>query len=241
MALMVSTVCTLQLLGAISADGIVDWEHPDAGQQSFDYIQLLADLRSRLPVPRYLLTSALPAGEWVLAKINLSEVAQYLDMLNLMAYDFCGDWDPRISGHQAQLFSPKGGGYSDAAFDYAVSQGFPAQKIILGCPAYGWAFLGCTDINQSFEACGGNGGTFDYRDLPRPGTEERVDSEAAAAFCIGGDGGFVTYDNPETVRMKAKYAKSKGLGGLFLWHGTADAQGSRSLVYASYTELHSEG
>lgn len=219
---------------------IVDWEHPDAGEQSLDYIQLLADLRIRLPAPRYLLTSALPAGEWVLAKINLREAARYLDMLNLMGYDFCGDWDPRISGHQAQLFAPEGGGYSHVGVDYAVSRGFPAEKIVLGCPAYGWAFLGCTRINQPFGVCGGNGGTFDYRDLPRPGTEERVDTQAVAAFCIGGDGGFVTYDNPETVQMKARYAKTQGLGGLFFWHGAADTPGPRSLVYASYTELHSE-
>jgi chitinase len=33
-----------------------------------------------------------------------------------------------------------------------------------------------------------------------------------AAFCVGGDGGFVTYDNPETVKMKANYCKEKGLG-----------------------------
>jgi chitinase len=227
-------------LGWFQLRTIVDWEHPEAGEQSLHYIHLLADLRNRLPVPRYLLTTALPAGEWVLAKINLREAARYLDLLNLMAYDFCGDWEPRISGHQAQLLAPKGGGHSHAAIKYAVSQGFQAEKIILGCPAYGWAFLGCTDINQPSRACGGDGGTFDYRDLPRPGTEEQVDREAVAAFCVGGDGGFVTYDNPETVQAKAKYAKSNGLGGLFFWHGTADAQGSRSLVYASYTELHSE-
>ncbi|KAF2435715.1 glycoside hydrolase [Tothia fuscella] len=220
-------------------DGIdIDWEYPEPGQQSSDYIQLLATLRERLPGPRYVLTTALPAGQWVLARIDLRQAATYLDLLNLMAYDYCGDWDPKISGHQAQLHCPAGGPYTQCAVDYALSQGFPANKILLGCPTYGWAFLGCDNINQPFSACGGQGGAFDYRDLPRPAAQEFVDENAVAAFCVGGDGGFVTYDNPRTVQLKAKYVKEKRLGGMFFWHASSDAEGPRSLVYASYTELH---
>lgn len=47
--------------------------------------------------------------------------------------------------------------------------------------------------------------------LPRPGTQEQVDRQAVAAFCVGGDGGFVSYDNAETVKMKADYVKARGL------------------------------
>jgi len=47
--------------------------------------------------------------------------------------------------------------------------------------------------------------------LPRVGTEEQVDTQAVAAYCVGGDGGFVSYDNPETVRMKGDFAKARGL------------------------------
>jgi len=49
------------------------------------------------------------------------------------------------------------------------------------------------------------------KSLPRGNTEERVDIQAVAAYCIGGDGGFVSYDNPETVRIKAEFVKSRGL------------------------------
>jgi chitinase len=66
-----------------------------------------------------------------------------------------------------------------------------------------------------------------------------VDEAPIAAFCIGGDGGFVTYDNVDTVAAKARYAKSRGLGGMFFWHGLADKAGDRSLIYTSYKTLHS--
>ena len=60
---------------------------------------------------------------------------------------------------------------------------------------------------------GGNAdGAFDYSLLPRKGTKEQVDKRAVAAQCVGGDGGFVTYDNPDTVKIKAAFCKEKGLG-----------------------------
>lgn len=60
-----------------------------------------------------------------------------------------------------------------------------------------------------------------------------------ATYCIGGDGGFVSYDNPTSVQIKARWAKSMGLAGMFFWHGLGDAKGTRSLVYSSYVALHS--
>ena len=75
-------------------------------------------------------------------------------------------------------------------------------------------------------------------DLPRPGAKEHVDAKAVAAYCVGGDGGFTTYDNPETVRLKAEFVKQRGLGGTFFWTGTGDAQGTRSLVETANKSLH---
>jgi len=50
----------------------------------------------------------------------------------------------------------------------------------------------------------------------------------------------VTYDNPETVKMKAAFCKQKGLGGLFYWAAPADAKDSkRSLIAAGFRALHS--
>lgn len=59
---------------------------------------------------------------------------------------------------------------------------------------------------------GGHDGAFEYKELPRHGTIETFDLERAVAYCVGGDGGFISYDNPETVKVKARYCKEKGLG-----------------------------
>ncbi|KAL8969454.1 MAG: hypothetical protein Q9183_001987 [Haloplaca sp. 2 TL-2023] len=230
------------MLDKYDFDGIdIDWEHPENPGQGADYNSLLALLRKKLPAPNYLITSALPAGAWALKNINLGKASGYLDYINLMAYDFVGPWTS-VSGYHAQLHTPaRATGEIEvsgqSAVRYMVNAGVPIKKIVLGVPAYGRSFMGVSSINQRHTGSGGEEGTFEYKDLPRPGTKEQVDYSIGAAFCIGGDGGLVTYDNPETVRMKADYVKQYKLGGLFYWTGPGDAKGSRSLVTAGYDGL----
>lgn len=227
-------------------DGIdIDWEHPSNPQQGVDYVHLLAELRTYLPAPRFTLTSALPAGEWALRNINLAHATAYLDLVNLMSYDFSGPW-VKTCGHHAQLFTPQQPHNDDAAVSchsavsYMIKQGVPPNKILLGIPAYGRSFLGAHAVGHPYSGHAGEEGTFEFKDLPRPGAQEHVDEHVGAAYCIGGDGGFITYDNPQTVKMKANYARQNGLAGLFYWTGTGDASdSSRSLAYNGYIGLHS--
>ncbi|PQE23067.1 glycosyl hydrolase family 18 protein [Rutstroemia sp. NJR-2017a WRK4] len=217
---------------------VVDWEHPSNPEQGRDFLALLAAVRLHLPDDQYLLTAALPAGQWALQHIDLYRAQDYLDLINLMAYDFTGSWSQK-AGHHAQLFGRSADeGHGNAAINYVLSTGFPAAKILLGVPVYGRSFLNARGLGHSYDGCGGDEGTFEYKDLPRPGTEEIIDTTAIGAFCVGGDGGWVSYDNPQTVQMKANYCKQKRLGGLFYWTGTADAPGPRSLIAAGFKALH---
>ncbi|CAG7933835.1 unnamed protein product [Penicillium olsonii] len=213
----------------------VDWEHPSNSKQGKDYVRLLARLREALPAPRYVLTTALPAGQWALKNIDLSAAAKYLDMINLMTYDFAGPWAPE-TGHQAQLYGSAVSG--DSSVSYVLSQGVSRRKIILGVPVYGRSFLGSNGPGQRYTGNGGEEGVFDYRDLPRPGTQEYHDPRIGAGSCVGADGGFVTYDTPGTVKQKAEFVTSEKLGGLFYWHVCSDARGPRSLIETGYNTLH---
>jgi chitinase len=222
---------------------LVDWEHPSNSTQGEDYVRLLATLRAYLPPP-FTLSSALPAGSWALKHINLAEASGYLDLINLMAYDFSGPW-VKSCGHHAQLYTPQIPHCSEAALSchsaasYMVRHGVPPYKILMGIPAYGRSFLGAHGVGHAYTGHAGEEGTFEYKDLPRPGAQEYVDDSVGAAYCIGGDGGFVTYDNPQTVKKKAKYVRSNGLGGLFYWTGTGDVRDfQRSLVYNGFVGLH---
>lgn len=149
-----------------------------------------------MPQPKYCITSALSAGAWALGNIDLAKAALYLDFVNVMCYDFSGPW-VKNAGHQSQLRdpayanNPSAGLSCQSAVAYYRSRNVPAQKIVIGIPAYGRSFLGASKPGDFYSGLGGSEGTFNYKELPRPGTKEVVDRNAGAAYCVGGDGGFV--------------------------------------------------
>ena len=190
----------------------VVWEYPCSPQQGSDFLALMAAIRLHLPEDRYLLTAALPAAKVILENLQLRQVAEYLDVINLMAYDFFGSWTPK-SGHHSQLYAMnKDESSGSSGVQYLMASGVPGKKILLGIPLFGRSFLHVTGPGHKFRGSGGgNDGTFEYSQLPRKGTKEQVDKRSVAAQCVGGDGGFVTYDNPDTVKVKAAFCKQKGL------------------------------
>ncbi|MCJ1463650.1 hypothetical protein MMC07_002258 [Pseudocyphellaria aurata] len=230
----------------------VDWEHPGDSKQGHDFLSLLRTIRKSLPGgneaenearTNYVVTAAFPAGEWALKHVPLSEVCEYLDFINLMAYDFYGSWT-KMSGHHSQLQSPN---YprdrettpsARSAITYLLEKKFPANKILLGIPVYGRSFLGTTDAGQLHSGHAGEEGTFEYSELPRPGAEEHLEEHLGAAYCVSDDGGFVSYDTAETVQIKANPVKKQGLARLFYWTATADVSGAKSLIQNGYNALH---
>lgn len=163
------------------------------------------------------MTAALPASRPILQNIDIAQAAAYLDFVNLAAYDFYGPWSHR-SGHHAQLYSMnKDETSGSSGVSYLLSHGCPSRKILLGIPLYGRSFLGVSSPGHRHKGAGGEDGAFEYNMLPRKHAKEMTDKRVGAASCVGGDGGFVSYDNPDTVKMKAAYCKQKGLGVSFVY------------------------
>ncbi|KAH7308105.1 glycoside hydrolase superfamily [Stachybotrys elegans] len=226
-------------------DGVdIDWEHPQNAEQGVNYIELLRDIRQTLPAPTYLLTTALPIGEYCLRHIDLKAASSLLDFLNLMAYDMTGGWT-EVSGHHAQLLPPVGDIQEvhpvlrrscSQAVEYIVSHGFSNNKLILGIPTYARFFPRARGAGHPFH----DAGEMDYCDIDESWVcSARVDESVAAASFLDpcGEKGFISFDVPATVQMKARYAKAMALGGLFYWTGTGDRTGEQSLVAVGYNEL----
>ena len=205
-------------------------------------MNLLRRCRAYMPKGEYTLTSALPGCEWLLAYMHVQQASEHIDLFNVMCFDFAGPWSS-TSGHHSQLYSPEppAAGAPTSCFNiiqYLRHQKVPAAKILLGIPTYGRSFLGATAIGESYSGAGGHQGAIEYKDLPEPGSDEDVDRYAGAAYSVGGNGGFVTFDNPFTVIMKATFVRKNNLAGLFYWDGTGDVDGPRSLILAGYHSLH---
>jgi chitinase len=199
-----------------------------------------------LPSPEYLITSALPVGEYCLRHIDLNAAGELLDFLNLMGYDFTGGWTD-VSGHQAQLLPPSSEPDTiyptlrkscSGGVEYALSRGFPAHKILLGVPVYARYFSQARGPGQPFSG----GGEMDYCDLPEEWVNEaHIEHKVGAASYVdhSGEKGFVSFDVPATVAIKSQYVKETGLGGLFYWTGAGDRTDGWSLVATGFRELNS--
>ncbi|KAK2809294.1 hypothetical protein FQN50_003936 [Emmonsiellopsis sp. PD_5] len=169
-------------------------------------------------------------------KLRLPEMDPYLDFYNLMAYDYSGSWDT-IAGHQANInpsgSNPKSTPFSTkAALDHYINVGRIApSKMVLGMPLYGRAFANTEGPGTPFQGNGGAGswemGIWDYKVLPKPGAEEKMESVAnngvgASWSYDAGAKLMISYDTVPMGKEKAKYIQDLGLGGGMWWEASGD-------------------
>jgi GH18 family chitinase len=110
-----------KIVADYSIDGVdIDWEYPDAGQSSQNFLVLMRELRAAFPAGRYLLTSAVVVygenGDSI-----PTESFELVDFLNIMAYD-----GPDHSTYELAV----------QALDYWAGRGLSPEKTVLGVPFY---------------------------------------------------------------------------------------------------------
>ena len=184
------------------------------------------------------LSIACPAGAKNYEIMKLKAMDQYLDMWNLMAYDYAGSWDA-TSGHQANLYPSRENQTStpfstDAAIKYYMSHGVKASKIVLGMPLYGRTFLNTDGPGKKYSEIGEGSyekGIWDFKALPKEGAKEEINEKIGASWSYdAGKKIMVTYDTKEMVQQKIEYIKKEGLGGGMWWESSADRKGGESLI-----------
>jgi len=103
-------------------DGVdIDWEYPEAGASSQNFLALMGELRAALPKDK-LLTAAV-AALGVNAEGIPVEAFGLVDFINLMVYDK-SDTD-----HSPYPFAVE-------SLDYWSARGLPPEKTVLGVPFY---------------------------------------------------------------------------------------------------------
>ena len=140
--------------GSVRAPDLVDNKNDTGTPYSSpadkaNYITLLQELRVALDAQgaalgkTYELSVALPATQRLLdLGVDIAPMFEIIDFGNIMTYDMRGAWDD-TGGHHAALYSNPAcplGFSADQAVQYLMSQGAPANKIIIGVAAYtrGW-------------------------------------------------------------------------------------------------------
>lgn len=227
-----------------------------------NYTLLMTELRNQLDALEasdgrdYLLTIAAPAGPGIYANLEMAALAGVLDWINLMTYDFHGAWSP-LTNFNAPLYRSTSDPTTDPQIrdefnvDSAVSAylagGVPSHKLVIGVPFYGrgWRAVGSTG-NGLYQSHGGGApgtwemGVYDYSDLIAnyvPAYQRFVHPEARVPWLYdAATQTMISYDDPESLRVKSEYVKDRQLGGVMFWELSGDDD-QGSLVDALYTSL----
>jgi chitinase len=208
-------------------DGIdLDWEYPGQpgpgirhrAEDKENFTHMLAALRAKLG-SRYLITIASSAGEYF-EHTQMDVLHRHLDWINVMTYDFAGEWT-ETTGHHAALH---GGELSASSFvRQHLDAGIPASKLVLGVPFYARGWTGVQPQNN------GLGQRYEKAiEVPwsamsaQPGERLWDDTAQASYSWDAASRTFLSYDDPRSLRVKAQFIRTQRLGGVMYWEHASD-------------------
>ena len=149
---------------SVSFDGVdIDWEFPTTPQAQQQFLDFHKRLREKLDekslamdTPKYYqLSTATTPNPDNIQYISPSQIAQFVDTINYMAYDYHGgsfgntlpNGKPNLTNHNAPLYEPSNGTpqdnfWIDAVVQEYIKQGVPANQLLIGVPFYGRSWVG---------------------------------------------------------------------------------------------------
>lgn len=224
-------------------DGVdIDWEFPRDDEDAANYLALLQEFRRQMDAlrPGGLLTVAAGASPRETGA-DMVAVSRLADEIGIMTYDFTGPWS-RQTGFVAPLYSgsksPNRGSIDRSLAAYGAA-GVPLSKLLIGVPfyGYGWRQVAAAHhgLFQSGHAIHADQPYWRIQQLQKSSKSYR-DRKSRAPWLFDGDA-FYTFDDPVSIRAKAKYARRHRVAGLMVWElsgDTADAE----LLRTAFKSLH---
>ena len=231
-------------------DGLdIDWEYPGMigdnnrfrPEDKAHYTAILKELRKRFDqeetkTHKHLITSiATGASSDFLEHTQMKKVQKYVDSVNLMAYDYYEPDSDKITGHHAPLFTnptdPKGISADRSIQEYEKA-GVPAKKIVLGVPFYGHVWGEVADVSHGLFQPGkqvpnvyANFGNIADTML-NAGFTRYWDSTASAPYLYNAaTRTFVSYEDVQSLELKAHYVITHKLAGVMFWDYSGDPKG----------------
>ncbi|EFQ31850.1 glycosyl hydrolase family 18 [Colletotrichum graminicola] len=240
------TDSVLNFMSTYGLDGIdLDWEYPgveDRGGRVEDFANLPKFVKTlRQGLKDYEISVTIPAIYLNLQHFDLKNIEPHVDFFNVMAYDFHGVWNkptelggPYFSSH-TNLTEIKDG------LDLLWRNNVNHDKVVLGLAFYGRGFQasdssclrpGCTfESGSDAQPCSGEDGAAlnsEIDDLvAKQGTKSTLDTDAAVKVLTWGGDNWLTYDDEETFRLKADFARSQCLGGVMVWAISQDTENAK--------------
>jgi len=141
------------------------------------------------------------------------------DWINVRAYE-----DGLHVGPGAPLGQPSSFDYFKSAATIWLNKGYPANKLVLGIPAFGLRYDRLDDQGNNLDW-----GSYTYMPfadiLKASDDKEAYQKEYLSKIASG-----VYYNGTALVMQKAKYINTEGFKGAYLWAGDYDVADNRSLM-----------
>jgi len=224
----------MKLVEEYDYDGIdLDWEYPDTKEEIAGFELLSRRFRQQLDElgqtkgRLLLLTMAAAANPPTLKWLTNDLLLETMDWVNVMTYDFAGDWTS-YAGHHSPLFaSTKQPGTlrsTELSLKYLVERGMPPNRLAVGLPLYGKGFAVAEPYasTKDVAAKGGVPRGGDYRNLARllqdQGWTRTWDDETKNPWATApGGAAVIGYDDAQSISLKTEWAMQQGYRGVFFW------------------------
>ncbi|XP_057871267.1 nod factor hydrolase protein 1 isoform X2 [Cryptomeria japonica] len=226
----------------------LDWEFPSNTTEMENLGKLFSEWRHAINLesrssgrPPLLLSAAVYyAHSFVVYGEHRSypsaSIAQNLDWVNVMCFDYHGSWDTSATGAHAALYDSSSNISTSYGISSWVESGIPPEKVVMGMPLYGKSWVlksqNQTGIGAPAVAAGpkqnlsDESGIMFYSEITDfirdTHATEVFDTESVSTYCYVGEL-WVGYDNQDSVAAKVKFAKQKGLLGYFFWAISQDS------------------
>jgi chitinase len=207
-------------------------------------LDMLSDARKRKGFDRYTLSIASSGGTYFV-HTEMNKLHVYLDWINVMTYDFSGEWSTTTAHHTA-LYRSSSAPISEPSTESFVkehlSAGIPATKIVVGAAFYGRGWVRANRNNaglyQSFDRYDDE---YPYSKIGREYVPlldfvRKWDNAAKAPYLWSAESGrFISYDDPQSLAEKANFVRRHRLGGVMYWEHSHDP--AEVLLTALYLAL----
>jgi chitinase len=245
----------VDILEKYNFDGLdLDWEFPDGtirAEDPHNFTLLLEacrnELDSRFGSWSHLTMAASPNPNTVDDAYEIETIRDYIDHINVMTYDYHGDWS-NDTNFNAPFNSPPGDpdgqqqwNTSDHMEQWA-NKPIAKNKLLMGMPFYGRSFSGVSATNDglfnSFDSSTSET-YYTIRETIKPQSDYEYywHPDAKVPWLYSEvESTFISYDNADSISNKVDYAKNNGFGGAMCWELSQDP--SNTLINVIYNRLH---
>jgi chitinase len=216
-------------------DGIdLDWEHPVIGglqpgqpRDAQNYVRLLTAVRKAIGA-RALLTIAVSASPRGIEPLPYAEMVPSVDWVSVMTYDF--HTGGARTGFNAALYNhddPNPKLNLHDAVQALLAKGVPREKLAAGIAFFGRGWRGVESASPWGQGTGSLsvGGYKNIAEtlLKNPAFVRHWDDVAKVPWLYNEAAKeWVSYDDPQSVRLKGEYIAAEKLAGAMFWELSQD-------------------